>query len=84
MMVGITSDGTANSLSGSPHEVRRRTNVSGCAPATTTGDAPDSAVAWARLRALRLAVPAQGGGTVHLMALPAVVDESYSAFFTLT
>jgi len=134
MMVGLTSAGRSNILQGAPGEVRQRTNVSACDPATalhatplhatplhatplhatplhatplhatplhaTPGDSPtasggqadakriseedrQAAAGAARLQALRLTAPAPKGGIVELMALPAVVDQSYSAYFGL-
>ena len=80
MMVGLTSDGQEPALRGAPHEVHSWTNVTACISAATETTGGRGA-AWARLRALRLAAPAQGGGAIELMALPAVVDESYSAYF---
>ena len=75
MMVGVAGDGSAHALRGSPSDVRRLTNVTSCTQSDTA--------AWARLKAFRLAAPAASGGAVELVPLPAVVDESYSAFFSL-
>ena len=71
MLVGLTQT-AEHTIRGSPADVRRWTNVTHC-----------GAAGWASVRLSAPSDPAVGAGTgrLELMALSAVVEQTYSAFF---
>jgi len=71
MLVGLTTKGE-HTLRGAPEEVRRWTRVARCA------DPHGGKATWAKVR---LEAPGADRKPVELMALAAVVDETYTAYF---